>query len=90
VLGMLMVAAAVFAADLAAVVAIVASLWLERSLGISHGLILDLAFVVAVSYGVAAWAAGKWMERELNRWRRREATEPTEHAHDSIHAHSAR
>ena len=89
-LGMLLVAAAVFAADLAAVVAIVASLWFERSLGIGHGVILDLAFVVAVSYGVAAWAAGKWMQREIDRWSTRELTKPAAHGHSAAQAHSLR
>jgi hypothetical protein len=62
---MLMVAAAVFFADVAAVIAIVASIWAERSLGLTRGLIIDLVFVIAISYGVGAWAMGKWGRWEL-------------------------
>ncbi len=68
---MFVIAAAVFAADVAAVVLIVASIWLERSLGLSRGLILDAIFVVAISYGVAAWIAGKALDRGLMESRRR-------------------
>lgn len=62
---MMMVAVGVFAADLAAVAAIVGSIFLERWLGLSRGLILDCIFVAAVSYGVAAWLAGMWIKREM-------------------------
>jgi hypothetical protein len=49
---------AVFLGDLAAVAVIVASLSLERSLGVGRGVVLDWIIVVAASYGLAAWVAG--------------------------------
>jgi len=62
---MVLIAAAVFAADLLAACAIVGSFWLEAHLGLSHGLILDWVFVVAISFGVAAWIAGEAFRRDL-------------------------
>ena len=62
---MVLIAAAVFAADLLAACAIVASFWIEAHLGLSHGLILDWVFVVAVCFGVAAWIAGEAFMRDL-------------------------
>jgi hypothetical protein len=62
---MVMIAVGVFAADLAAVAAIVGSMFLERWLGLSHRMILDCVFVVAASYGVAAWFVGMWLKREM-------------------------
>ena len=62
---MTMVAVGVFAADLAAVGAIVGSMFLERWLGLSHRMILDCVFVVAASYGAAAWFVGMWIKREM-------------------------
>ncbi|MBV8137454.1 MAG: hypothetical protein JO121_17755 [Deltaproteobacteria bacterium] len=47
---------AVFLGDLMVVAAIIASLWLERSLGVSRGVVLDWILVVAGSYGLAAWS----------------------------------
>lgn len=64
-LAMAMVAVGVFAADLAAVAAVVGSMFLERWLGLSRGMILDCIFAVAVSYGVAAWFVGMWLKREM-------------------------
>ncbi len=65
-LSMVMIAAGVFAADLAAVAAVVGSMFLERWLGLSRGMILDCVFAVAVSYGVAAWFVGMWIKREMS------------------------
>ncbi len=62
---MTLMAVGVFAADLAAVAVIVGSMFLERWLGLSHRMILDCVFVVAVSYGVAAWLVGMWIKREM-------------------------
>ena len=64
-LAMVMIAVGVFAADLAAVAAIVGSMFLERWLGLSHRMILDCVFIVAASYGVAAWFVGMWLQREM-------------------------
>lgn len=64
-LAMTMIAVGVFAADLAAVAAVVGSMFLERWLGLSRGMILDCVFAVAVSYGVAAWFVGMWIKREM-------------------------
>jgi hypothetical protein len=55
---MFMLAGAIFAADIAAVALIFSSLWIEHSLGLAHGIILDFVFVAAISYGVAAWIVG--------------------------------
>jgi hypothetical protein len=60
---MTLIAAAVFLGDLTAVLAIIASLWLERSLGVSRGMVLDWIIVVAVSYGLAAWVVGHLLTR---------------------------
>ncbi len=65
-LAMVMVAVGVFAADLAAVAAVVGSMFLERWMGLSRGMILDCIFVVAASYGVAAWFVGMWIKREMS------------------------
>jgi hypothetical protein len=65
-LAMTMVAVGVFAADLAAVAAVVGSMFLERWLGLSRGMIVDCVFVVAVSYGLAAWFVGIWIKREMS------------------------
>lgn len=65
-LSMVMIAVGVFAADLAAVAAVVGSMFLERWLGLSRGMILDCVFAVAVSYGVAAWFVGVWIKREMS------------------------
>lgn len=66
---MTMMAVGVFAADLAAVAAIVGSMFLERWLGLSRRMILDCIFVVAASYGMAAWFVGMWLKREMLRHR---------------------
>jgi hypothetical protein len=66
---MTMMAVGVFAADLAAVAAIVGSMFLERWLGLSRRMILDCIFVVAASYGIAAWFVGMWLKREMLRHR---------------------
>jgi hypothetical protein len=62
-LRMTLIAGAVFLGDLTAVAAIIASLWLERSLGVSRGVVLDWIIVVAASYGLAAWVAGHLLTR---------------------------
>jgi hypothetical protein len=85
-LGMILVAAAVFAADLLAVAAIVGSLWLERWLGLSRGEILDWVFVITASYGAAAWAAGMFFQREL--LKSEHQPEPERHEIDAA-AHAA-
>ena len=64
---MTLIAGAVFLADLMAVAAIIASLWLERSLGVSRGVVLDWIIVVAASYGLAAWIVGRLLTRSLAR-----------------------
>lgn len=66
---MTLIAGAVFIGDLTAVAAIIASLWLERSLGISRGVVLDWIIVVAVSYGLAAWIVGRLLTRSMARGR---------------------
>jgi hypothetical protein len=66
---MTLVAGAVFLADLLAVAAIIGSLWLERSLGLSRGVVLDWIILVAASYGLAAWIAGHLLTRSLARGR---------------------
>ena len=50
-LQMTLIAGALFLGDLMAVAAIIPSLWLERSLGVSRGVVLDWIIVVAA----AAW-----------------------------------
>ncbi len=60
-----MAAGFVLAADLGAVLAIFASIWLEQWLGLGRGAVLDLVIVLAVSYGAAAWVVGKFLEWEL-------------------------
>lgn len=69
-LAMVMIAVGVFAADLAAVAAIVGSMFLERWLGLSHRMIIDCVFIVAACYGVAAWFVGLWLQREMQRGER--------------------
>jgi type IV secretory pathway TrbD component len=68
---MTLIAGAVFIGDLTAVAAIVASLWLERSLGVSRGVVLDWIIVVAASYGLAAWIVGRLLTRSMARGRTR-------------------
>jgi hypothetical protein len=55
----------VFFADLLAVAAIAGSLWLERRLGLSRGMLLDWILIIAVSYGVAAWISGELLKRGM-------------------------
>ena len=55
---MTLIAGAVFLGDLTAVAAIIASRWLERSLGLSRGVVLDWIIVVAASYGLATGVTG--------------------------------
>jgi hypothetical protein len=62
---MFAMAGLVFAADVAAVVLIVFSLWAENWLGLTRGVILDLIFIAAICYGVAAWIVGKFVMWEL-------------------------
>ena len=73
---MTLMAGAVFLGDLMAVAAIIASLWLERSLGVSRGVVLDWIIVVAVSYGLAAWAVGHLLSRSMARSRTELANRP--------------
>jgi diphthamide synthase (EF-2-diphthine--ammonia ligase) len=73
---MILVAGAVFLGDLTAVAAIIASLWLERRLGVSRGVVLDWIIVVAASYGLAAWAAGHLLSRSMARDRAELANRP--------------
>ena len=54
-LQMTLIAGAVFLGDLTAVAAIIASLWLELSLGVSRGVVLDSMIVVATT---TAWQPG--------------------------------
>jgi hypothetical protein len=56
---------AVFLGDLAAVATIIASLWLERSLGVVREWVLDWIITVAASYGLAAWVAGHLLTRSM-------------------------
>ena len=73
---MILLAGAVFLGDLTAVLAIVASLWLERSLGVSRGMVLDWIIVVAASYGLAAWVVGHLLTRSTARGRTELANKP--------------
>jgi type IV secretory pathway TrbD component len=68
-LQMILIASVVFLGDLTAVAAIIASLWLERSLGVSRGVVLDWIIVVAASYGLAAWVVGHVLTRSMARGR---------------------
>jgi type IV secretory pathway TrbD component len=70
-LQMTLMAGAVFLGDLTAVAAIFASLWLERSLGVSRGVVLDWTIVVAASYGLAGWIVGRVLMRSMARGRAR-------------------
>jgi hypothetical protein len=63
VMKMFAMAGLVFAADLAAVLLIVLSLWIENWLGLSHTVLLDLIFVAAICYGVAGWIIGRLFMR---------------------------
>jgi hypothetical protein len=62
---MFVMAGLVFAADVAAVVLIVFSLWLENWLGLHGGVILDFIFIAAICYGVAGWIVGKLIMLEF-------------------------
>jgi diphthamide synthase (EF-2-diphthine--ammonia ligase) len=73
---MTLIAGAVFLGDLTALAAIIASLWLKRSLGLSRGVVLDWIIVVAASYGLGAWVVG----HPLTRSTARERTELAEKA----------
>ena len=73
---MTLIAGAVFLGDLAAVGAIIASLWLERSLGVSRGVVLDWIILVAASYGLAAWVASRLLTRSMARGRPELANKP--------------
>jgi hypothetical protein len=73
---MTLIAGAALLGDLMAVAAIVASLWLERSLGVSRGVVLDWIIVVAASYGLAAWVAGHLLSRSMARGRTELANRP--------------
>src|SRR6516164_5211998 len=64
---MTLIAGAVFLGDLTAVAAIIASLRLERSLGVSRGVVLDWIIMVAASYGLAAWIVGRLLTRSMAR-----------------------
>ena len=75
-LQMTLIAGAALLGDLMAVAAIVASLWLERSLGVSRGVVLDWIIVVAASYGLAAWVAGHLLSRSMARGRTELANRP--------------
>ena len=66
---MTLIAGAVFLGDLTAVAAIIASLRLERSLGVSRGVVLDWIIMVAASYGLAAWIVGRLLTRSMARGR---------------------
>lgn len=78
-LQMTLIAGAVFLGDLTAVAAIIASLWLERSLGVSRGVVLDWIIVVAASYGLAAWVAGHLLTRNMAGARSELANKPEVH-----------
>ncbi len=60
-----LVAGGIFLAELFAVVAVVVSLFLERWLGLSRGVVLDWVFIVAVSYVPAAWIVGTLLMRSF-------------------------
>ncbi|HVA80259.1 MAG TPA: hypothetical protein VNF29_04990 [Candidatus Binataceae bacterium] len=77
---MTLMAVGVFAADLAAVAAIVGSMFLERWLGLSRRMILDCIFIVAASYGVAAWFIGMWIKRTMDRQQSAPAQDEVEDA----------
>jgi hypothetical protein len=62
---MFVMAGLVFAADVAAVVLIVLSLWLENWFGLHGGVILDFIFIAAICYGVAGWIVGKLIMLEF-------------------------
>jgi len=62
---MFAMAGLVFAADVAAVLLIVFSLWAENWLGVTRGVVLDFIFIAAICYGIAAWIVGKFVMWEL-------------------------
>ena len=62
---MFAMAGLVFAADVAAVLLIVFSLWAENWLGLTRGVVLDFIIIAAICYGVAAWIVGKFVMWEL-------------------------
>ena len=62
---MFAMAGLVFAADVAAVLLIVLSLWAESWLGLTRGVVLDFIFIAAICYGIAAWIVGKFVMWEL-------------------------
>ncbi len=64
-LRLFLVAAFVIVADLGVVVLILGSLWVERRLGLSPGIILDVMTVVAVSYVAIGWSSEKFLEWEF-------------------------
>ena len=76
---MALIAGAVFLGDLTAVAAIIASLWLERSLGVSRAVVLDWVIVLAASYGLAAWIVGHLLTRSVARAGTELASKPDVH-----------
>ena len=79
---MFAMAGLVFAADVAAVVLIFFSLWAESWLGLTRGVVLDLIFIAAICYGVAAWIVGKFVMWELPApTRSHKGASATEHTH---------
>jgi len=62
---MLAMAGLVFAADVAAVILIVLSLWLEKWFGLHSGVLLDFIFIAAICYGIAGWIVGKLIMLEF-------------------------
>jgi hypothetical protein len=81
-LRMSLVAGAIFVAELLAVVAVVGSLFVERWLGVSRGVVLDFIFVVAVSYVPASWIVGTLLMRSFNK--EREGLARAEHPKDTL------
>jgi hypothetical protein len=75
---MTLIAGVVFLGDLTAVGAIIASLWLERGLGVSRGVVLDWIIVVAASYGLAARIVGRLLTRSMARGRRAELAQKSD------------
>lgn len=64
-LRLFLVAAFVIVADLGVVVLILGSLWVERRLDMSPGIILDVMTIVAVSYVAIGWSSEKFLEWEF-------------------------
>jgi hypothetical protein len=75
-----LIGVAVFFADFVAVATIAGSLWLERWLGLSRGILLDWILIVAVCYGVAAWISGEMLNRGLLSHAERNAAKEAETA----------